>query len=413
MKLRLLSSRFRLATLCGALVTLSILPPAMAGEGGEDGEDSHAVLTFSTVGDSRQDPITFDKASVGNTLSGQDATWLQSTKAATRIMRTVQSQKASLLFFNGDMIHGYGWAGFGYTSNPSQSAITGPVPPTGVADIVGSDLLKFYKQYGFWRGMVAPFMETGTYVFPVPGNHETQCKACGKVAKVENEQAWAANMGDLIVDADRLTHILGEAPQNIEYGPTAGMSADGLTTDQSKLSYSFDVKGFHFVVINTDPVGRDAHAPTKWLASDLALAKGRGVKKIFVFGHKPAYSYNFLVVNGVVQEAKSGLDANAGLIADRNAFWDVIEQYGATYFCGHEHIYNVSRPRGGAYQVIVGAGGSPFEAKASDSTVNPATDRDYSWATVRLQRNGSAHVYTYGFGADFGPTRLLQHFHLP
>ena len=107
------------------------------------------------------------------------------------------------------------------------------------------------------------------------------------------------------------------------------------------------------------------------------------------------------------------MDANASLIPDRDAFWDVIEQYGATYFCGHEHIYNVSRPRGGAYQVIVGAGGSPFEAKATDTTVDPATDRDYSWATVRLQRNGSAHVHTYGFGADFGATRMLQHFYLP
>ena len=145
------------------------------------------MLTFSTVGDSRQDPVTFDKASVGNTLSGQDATWLQNTKAFTHILRTIQTQKSSMLFFNGDMVHGYGWAGFGYTSNLAGLTISGPTAPTSVSDIVGSDLLKFYQQYGFWRGAVAPVMETGTYVFPVPGNHETQCKACGKVAKVENE----------------------------------------------------------------------------------------------------------------------------------------------------------------------------------------------------------------------------------
>ena len=368
------------------------------------------VLTFSTVGDSRQDPVTFDKASVGNTLSGQDAVWLQNTKAFTRILRTIQSQKSSMLFFNGDMVHGYGWVGFGYTSNLAGSAISGPTAPATVADIVGSDLLKFYQQYGFWRGAVAPIMETGTYVFPVPGNHETQCKACGKVAKVENENAWAANMGDLVVDTARFTGILGAAPQNVSFGPAVGSSPDGLTTDQSKLSYSFDFKGLHFAVINTDPVGADSRAPTQWLAADLAAAAARGVRKQFVFGHKPAFTYAYLA-NGPT--APSGLDAAPGTIAARDAFWNVIETYGATYFCGHEHIYNISRPLGGAYQVIVGGGGSPFDAKATDATKNPATDREYSWATVRIHQDGGVDVLGYGFDASFGPTQLLQQVYLP
>ena len=33
--------------------------------------------------------------------------------------------------------------------------------------------------------MVAGLMENRTYVVPVPGNHETQCKACGKKACAE------------------------------------------------------------------------------------------------------------------------------------------------------------------------------------------------------------------------------------
>ena len=104
------------------------------------------VLTFSTVGDSRQDPITFDKASVGNTLSGQDGIWLQNSKALARILRTIQAQKAGMLFFNGDMVHGYGWAGFGYTSNLAGSAISGPTPPATVADILTSDLVKLDRK---------------------------------------------------------------------------------------------------------------------------------------------------------------------------------------------------------------------------------------------------------------------------
>ena len=72
-----------------------------------------------------------------------------------------------MLFFNGDIIMGYG------------KAIV-PTINTTVAGIVGSDLMAFYKQYAFWRGMMVPMMEMGTYVILIPGNHETQWKAGGK-----------------------------------------------------------------------------------------------------------------------------------------------------------------------------------------------------------------------------------------
>lgn len=377
------------------------------------------VLTFSTTGDSRQDPINFDKASVGTTLSGQDAVWLQNTKALARILRSIQAQKAGMLFFNGDMVHGYGWGAFGYTTNANQTAINGannkatPVPDaswTSADQVNGSDIMKFQRQYGFWRGVMAPVMEAGTYVFPVAGNHEVQCKACkpGKVAKLENEQLWAANMGDLIVDSNRFASILGAAPSNISYGPAAGTSPDGLTTDQSKLSFSFDFKGVHFAVINTDAVGKDGQAPTLWLQNDLSAARGRGAKKLFVFGHKPAFTYAYLKNSAT---APSGLDATSAAAA--NALWDVIESNQAIYFCGHEHIFNISQPRGGAYQVIVGTAGSPFDAKASDVTQAPATDRSYSWATVKVHADGGTDVQAYGFDEHFGPTTLLQQLYLP
>ncbi len=395
-------------------LALAALAPAA------DAQDTTpVVLTFSTVGDSRQDPNTYDQASVGPTLNGQDATWLQNTKAFTRILRTIQSQKSTMLFFNGDMINGYGWANFGYTSNATQSSISGPVAPATTADIVGSDLMKHYREYAFWRGLVAPLPETGTYVFPVPGNHETECKACPKnsdgqtQSKVENEQAYAANMGDLIIDAPRFTSVLGAAPANVNFGPAAGIGPDALATDQSKLSYSFDYLGFHFAVINTDPVGAETSAPTAWLAADFAAAQGRGAKRFFVFGHKPAFTYAY--APGVVGK---GLDATPTTTARRDAFWNVIEEYHATYFSGHMHTYNISQPKGGAYQVIVGAGGSPFDPTATQAAAgvlaHPATDRDYAWATVKVHADGGVDILGYGFSAAFGPTQLIgQYFIAP
>lgn len=366
----------------------------------DDDERDGVILTFSTVGDSRQDPKNPDPTTLP--LSGQDKIWLQSNKAWSRIIRSVQKQRSDFLFFNGDMIMGYGKA-----SVPANNGT--------VDGIVESDLMQFYRQYGFWRGTVANLMETGTYVVPVAGNHETQCSdkvsttcgIAGKHAMVENEKAWRANMGDLILDDARFETLFGEKPSFENIANNGAL--DGLSTDQSKLSYSFDFRGSHFVVINTDPVGNDAHAPSKWLAGDLSAAAERGADHIFVFGHKPAFTY-YYGDSPVLPSSPSGLDQPA-LIPERDAFWDVIEKYRATYFCGHEHIFNLSQPRaengGAAWQVLVGSGGSPFEASPGDVTINPDTDRDYAWATVKIYENGLVKITGYGFDDQFERTRVL------
>ena len=359
------------------------------------------VLSFSTVGDSRQDPVSPDGTTPLATMSGQDKLWLQNSKAFARILRTIQAQKPQMLFFNGDMIHGYGWADFNHTSNAAGSAFTRNAAPTNVAEVVGSDLLKLYQQYAFWRGFVAPAIETGTYVVPVPGNHEVQCKACGKLAKVENENAWRANMGDLILDTARFTAVTGLTASHVNVGDNA--SYDSLTTPQNQLSYSFDVGDSHFAVVNTDPVGADSTAPTAWLSSDLSGAQSRGAKHFFVFGHKAAYTYSYSAT--ATPTPAGALDVNP---TQRNGFWNVISTYGATYFCGHEHIFNMSQPTGGAWQVLVGSGGSPFESKQGVASLNPATDRDYAWATVSVHKSGKVDIVAYGFSDAYGPTTVLK-----
>jgi hypothetical protein len=372
------------------------------------------VLTFSTVGDSRQDPQNIDPSvkknamvGVGNCqlpsgatgltanpgLSGQDCKWLQNSTAWSRIMRSIQSQKANLLFFNGDMIMGYGKAGVPVTRTANGAGETAIANPT-LDNVLNSDVMQTYKQYAFWRGMIANLMETGTYVVPVPGNHEVQCKRCTKVAQVENENAWRDNMGDLILDSARFNTLLGVAPQNfaVSNAPAVG-GLDGVTTSQQQLSYSFDVGQSHFVVINTDAVGKDGYAPTNWLEADLTAAETRATnpaKRIFVFGHKPAMFY---YVGSVVPTNTSSLNDKDAAAA--TAFWNVINTHKATYFSGHEHTYKVSQPFGlNSYQVLVGAGGSPFESSTSTGVAN---DRKYSWATVKIFQSGKVIMDTYGF----------------
>ncbi|HTV80678.1 MAG TPA: hypothetical protein VMF03_20675 [Steroidobacteraceae bacterium] len=441
------------------------------------------VFSFATVGDSRTEstltggapdpttlleagePGTFSsgatlgtpsepgKPDLTGTLLPQDNTFLTNTKALSRILRGIQRQKPNLLFFNGDMIYGYGRPAV----PPELASITSVQGTTDTA-LVWTDAVFEYRQYAYWRGIMGPLFETGTYVVPVPGNHETQCNvkaahdpkncgASGKHAYPENEAAFKDNVGDLVEDIytnERFQTVSGfpaiaangfsstTAPQaGGNNGAIEGVVNPTNPTGEAELSYSFDIRLesthqlLHFVVINTDPAGADATAPTDWLAQDLEDAQSRATAnhltpKYFVFGHKPAFTYGYNVVANApatvyTPYAANGLDSLTGLnsttaptsvtvkdangktvtiatnvaqiIVDSkpqqvvpetynkvaaypyaNLFWAVIAHFDATYFSGHEHIPHVEQFKdvtGGSkntpYQVIVGSGGSPFD----------------------------------------------------
>lgn len=434
------------------------------------------VFSFATFGDSRTDPAAPDPTTLLPTNTGallpQDRFWLQNTKAFARLLRSVSAQKPNMLFFNGDMIYAYGRpvlptitgsgsAGtsgaavtatsvFGTTDlNPSDWTINSGNSSGATTATITPDFAADYAQYAYWRGMVANMFETGTYVIPVPGNHETQCNntkypysssnpnpncASGTHAYAENENLWRANMGDLISDLvsnTRFQAVTGVAATNVSgltqsSAPAGGGNNGAITGNQAELSYSFDITTsvgvLHFAVINTDPSGADGVAPAAWLATDLAAAQSRGAIKYFVFGHKPAWTYQY---GGHGTVAAAGLDATS--VPLRNAFWSVITQYKATYFCGHEHTVNVqSQPdpllatTNSAYQVLVGSGGSAFDDKlngtcpsCTEPVVANPSDRYYAWALVQVHQSGTVTLNVNGFSDSFGPTQSLTFYNVP
>lgn len=468
------------------------------------------VFSFATVGDSRTDPNKPDATTLianpsptteggSPSLTGvilpQDNEWVQNTEAFATILANIQAQAPNLLFFNGDMIFGYGrpvipsaWqATAGALPNSWNASLTASNITQSSGLAVTPDFVFELQQYAYWRGIVAPLFLNGTYVIPVPGNHETQCSysaapyssgspnpncntaaqgnLTGKTAYAENENMFRMNMGDLIGDLNanlRFSNVSGFFATNVSgltqaTAPQASTNNGPITGNQAELTYSFDITPqqgmlLHFVVINTDPSGADSTAPADWLASDLAAAKtraGANTLKIFVFGHKPAFTYNYAQATGgninppsSNSPGPSGLDANYVTVTNngvttytepyRNAFWSVIAEYGATYFSGHEHTVNVQQYAdptgtyaGTPFHVIVGSGGSPFDDKlvGTCSAKNPPGctepvlthpyDRYYAWALVSVHQSGAVTLQVSGFSDQFGPVQDLSIYDVP
>jgi hypothetical protein len=220
-------------------------------------------------------------------------------------------------------------------------------------------------------------------------------------------------MGDLILNPSLWKKTAGVAPSAWDINHAPAIGSDGISTDQRQLSYSFDSAAIHFVVINTDPVGFDESAPVTWLANDLAAAKARGARHFFVFGHKPAYTYfpERVDATGAAVTNKDGEDGFGSRPDIRDKFWDLMERYGATYFCGHQHIYHASQPRlasgGRAWQVIVGSAGSPLNVKPGKS--RDPVDSMFAWAEVSVRSDGSTSIAVRGFDETLGHTISIDH----
>jgi 3',5'-cyclic AMP phosphodiesterase CpdA len=95
----------------------------------------------------------------------------------------------------------------------------------------------------------------------------------------------------------------------------------------SELTYSFDFKNSHFVVLDSDsPDMHEINGEQRaWLEKDLAASHK---ENNFVFFHEPAFP--------VSSKAGESLDKNPG---ERDALWNIFDKYNVTaVFNGHEHI---------------------------------------------------------------------------
>jgi hypothetical protein len=290
--------------------------------------DDPVQYSFVVLGDCR-----VDKADTNSATNPAGANWAQLDRTLEEV--TKLDTKPSCIFFNGDEIFGY-----------------------------ESDTTKLAKAFAIWRDHVetSPAIKAGIKFVAIPGNHETDVdSADGKVASRDAEREWIETMTPLLNGND---------------GPHAG-GPDSLTTDQSRLTYSFDLQDSHFVLMNTDPVGQDSKVPVHWIADDLAKAHKNGAKHLFAIGHKPAFGPN-------------GTMGMAG--GNRTELWDALEANQAEAMIGsHIHIYDRFQPHHAkTWMIISGNGGTPLE-----KTV-PANKKYFGFTLFSVLKSGKVILKSYG-----------------
>jgi hypothetical protein len=258
--------------------------------------------------------VTGDNRVAAEDTTGDPST--TNTYQLKRMFKEVSELKPlpKMLIFNGDLILGY----------------------------TDGDTIKLAHELKEWIKIYqeSPLPEKGVRLIAFTGNHETAEKiGSGKIASAPDERTFVREMKDYIAGDDG-PHYTGLKP-----------GTDSLMSDQSKLTYSFDFGGDHYVIFSTDAVSRESRVPYHWLEMDLKQARENGARHIFLFGHKPAWSLP-------AYKGETGLD---DFPANRDSAWAVMEKYNAdVYFCSHFHLWDTIRPHPGkTYQVVCGNAGAP------------------------------------------------------
>ena len=265
-----------------------------------------------------------------------------STANVFHLQRTFQdilqlSPLPKFFFFTGDMVLGY---------------------TKGDTALLRKELTAWVNLY-----LASGLPEKGVKMIPVQGNHESLYSK-KKPASPEAEAVWLSVMKPFIQNNN---------------GPKAG--EDALTTDQSSLTYSFNYKNSHFIILNTDGAGRESSIPVSWIYKDLAAnKKNHSIKHIYVFGHKPAYP----------APDEDGLNTH---IETRDSFWTALEQNNCeAMFAAHNHLYYQVQPHAAkTWQIVAGNGGSKLE-----DTWKPAEGVFYGYTLVEVYASGKSVIKSMG-----------------
>ncbi len=315
---------------CHNNTSSSTTPIDTAGNGNPKPAADSALYSFAIMGCNRIDNSDLNLATNPST-----ANIAQLDRTLNDVMNL--SPRPNYLFLVGDLV-------LGKTTDTS---------------VLGPELRAWRQHYE-----ASPVAATGIKLVLVPGNHEFNDGTSSTLC----EQKWIEVMAPYIAGNN---------------GPAKG-GPDNLSTDQSKLTYSFNYQDAHFVVMNTDPAGQGSSVPTSWIAQDFAAARSAGAKHIFALAHKPAYNWT--------NDGTTSLTT-----ANRDALWSEMQtNHVEAMITAHNHVYRRLQPPGKSWMIIAGNGGSTLDS-------NLPTDQNFGFSVVSVMKSGKVitKAYARNFGAKY------------
>jgi hypothetical protein len=247
-------------------------------------------------------------------------------------------------------------------------------------------------------------------LIPLPGNHEM-------LEKVHEDKDDEDNVEipNPATDARWLKwlHDSGfDTFAKAANGPTnASPNLDQLADDQSEMTYSFNIGGVCFIVINTDTfntnIDKDTGAahtgwiPFHWIEQQVHSAQANPrISAIFLIGHKP------------IMEHPTGEERDRTILnTKKHPFGDQLQALFQAndkvraYLCAHEHLWDCSRlekaPR--VWQVIAGNAGSKLNKKW-----NPPSHTFFGFSQINVYNNGKVGLVSYQRATPEHPQKYFQ-----
>lgn len=168
----------------------------------------------------------------------------------------------------------------------------------------------------------------------------------------------------------------GAQPYFDYFGAAAGPPGKGY--------YSFDLGGWHIVVLNTNIERTASSEQVAWLRADLAASTAQCTMALL---HHPRFS-----------------SGPAGSNATQQPVWEVLYQSGTeVVLAGHDHDYErfapqtptgVADPARGIRQFVVGTGGGPLHAFGTIAA-NSEYRNNTTWGVLKLELVPAGYTWSY------------------
>lgn len=236
-----------------------------------------------------------------------------------------------------------------------------------IADTLSNQLtawIQLYKSH--------PISKSDIVMVAMPGNHEFlyshNYEPYQEVPNPAAHDIWLNLMPEFIAG---------------DNGPGIG-GPDSLIKDESKLTYSIDYGGDHFILMNTDTWDQPGKVPVNWIVNDMTTWRAAHPEgHIFLFGHKPAYD------EAGIAEGDS-TDPGMGYPADGNQvqeIWNAMTTNKAeAMFSAHEHLFWAGQPvANGPWQIIAGNAGTTLDK-----------GHHFGFTEVRVSSDGSVTALSHG-----------------